>query len=170
MRRLLFGFSFAIALGALVLGGSAASGAAGFAAPRELVRPAPALVPTAAPEVSSVVLVERKVGCEPTAASTTASEGKQPSKGCGNGKCQTDKGETCATCAQDCGLCCGDGTCNPDHDETCDSCSVDCGACYCGNGLCDGIESTLTCPIDCGLSSFTVVDGYVRPNVGIVST
>lgn len=47
---------------------------------------------------------------------------------CGNGSCES--GETCSSCASDCGSCgpvCGDGTCN--GTETCSSCSSDCGAC-----------------------------------------
>jgi MYXO-CTERM domain-containing protein len=49
---------------------------------------------------------------------------------CGDGACST--GETCDTCAQDCGVCppppeCGDGTCN--GTETCGSCEADCGIC-----------------------------------------
>jgi hypothetical protein len=47
---------------------------------------------------------------------------------CGDTAC--DLGETCSTCATDCGVCpasCGDGTCA--DGETCSSCATDCGAC-----------------------------------------
>ena len=46
---------------------------------------------------------------------------------CGDGTCA---GETCESCAADCGPCgpaCGDGTC--DASESCDACASDCGAC-----------------------------------------
>lgn len=69
--------------------------------------------------------------------------------GCGNGVCS--EGETCATCAQDCGACdaCGDGICDTDAGETCKTCSRDCGACNtCGDGVCLG-ETTSSCPADC---------------------
>ncbi len=41
---------------------------------------------------------------------------------CGNGKCEG--GESCASCAKDCGGCCGNGKC--DHGETCTTCTKDC--------------------------------------------
>jgi hypothetical protein len=70
---------------------------------------------------------------------------------CGDGTC--DNGETCTSCALDCGFCpaCGDGTCNPG--ETCSSCPQDCGSCpvTCGNGFCDNGETCLSCPGDCGV-------------------
>lgn len=46
---------------------------------------------------------------------------------CGDSTC--NGGETCGSCAQDCGACpvCGDGTCN--GTENCSSCAQDCGAC-----------------------------------------
>jgi hypothetical protein len=47
---------------------------------------------------------------------------------------------------------CGDGTC--DGTETCLSCPADCGSCpavpVCGDGTCDGTETCLSCPADCG--------------------
>ena len=69
---------------------------------------------------------------------------------CGNGQCEP--GETCRTCANDCGVCpppvCGDGTC--DETESCESCSRDCGACpVCGDGICQANENFQTCPQDC---------------------
>jgi len=68
--------------------------------------------------------------------------------GCGNGVCA--EGETCATCAKDCGACktCGDGRC--DDNETCTTCPVDCGECpKCGDGRCRAGERTSSCPADC---------------------
>ena len=53
-------------------------------------------------------------------------DGGTPS--CGDGTC--DSGETCSTCASDCGACpatCGNGAC--DSGETCSTCASDCGAC-----------------------------------------
>lgn len=61
------------------------------------------------------------VVCAEIAASTCAAC-------CGNQMCEP--GETCAGCAQDCGVCpsaCGNGNC--EFDETCATCAQDCGAC-----------------------------------------
>lgn len=104
---------------------------------------------------------------------------------CGNGVCQP--GETCSSCAQDCGACppvcgdnvcdlaescsdcafdcgvcppeCGDGTC--DEGETCDTCESDCGACpeICGDGACEIGESCSTCVVDCGACPPVCGDG-----------
>ncbi|HEV8324180.1 MAG TPA: hypothetical protein VG389_21355 [Myxococcota bacterium] len=65
--------------------------------------------------------------------------------GCGDGIC--NGGETCSTCAADCGTCCGNGICS--GTETCSTCPSDCGAC-CGNGVCGGGETCSSCPGDCG--------------------
>jgi len=69
---------------------------------------------------------------------------------CGDGTCGF--GETCASCADDCGgACdvCGDATCGAT--ESCASCAVDCGLCRtCGNGVCQTGETCLDCPFDCG--------------------
>jgi hypothetical protein len=56
--------------------------------------------------------------------------GAPPPPVCGDGQC--NGGETCSTCATDCGACppppvCGDGVCQPS--ENCSSCATDCGAC-----------------------------------------
>ena len=96
---------------------------------------------------------------------------------CPNGKCESEKGETLATCAVDCHVC-GDGTCSlgesfqncePDccgvcgdgkcaHyvadgttycNETPTSCPSDCQQTACGNGTCEAGEDTFTCPTDC---------------------
>ena len=77
-----------------------------------------------------------------------------PPNSCGNGKC--DNGETCSTCALDCGVCpgCGDGICQsgPPNNETCASCPQDCGVCdFCGNGKCEApYETCANCVADCG--------------------
>ena len=70
---------------------------------------------------------------------------------CGDGTCSSARGETCSSCALDCGACptCGDGTCN--ISETCLSCVADCGTCMaCGDGTCSASESCMTCTLDCG--------------------
>lgn len=76
---------------------------------------------------------------------------------CGDGVCTPGTGESCTSCAADCGSCagCGDGTCSPSSGESCASCALDCGACApsCGNGACDGAETCSTCPGDCGACS-----------------
>lgn len=81
-------------------------------------------------------------GCVPTAAAPT----------CGDDACNGD--ETCATCAEDCGMCnapfCGDGACN--GDEYCGTRPGDCGGCptdACGDGICAGVETCLNCLDDC---------------------
>ena len=51
---------------------------------------------------------------------------------CGDGSCNIEVGEDCATCPVDCGSpcpTCGDGTCDPDFDEDCGTCPLDCGFC-----------------------------------------
>lgn len=70
---------------------------------------------------------------------------------CGDGLC--NGGETCMTCATDCGACppsCGDGVCG--SAETCTSCPPDCGACppRCGDGTCQSPETCTSCSADCG--------------------
>jgi len=52
---------------------------------------------------------------------------------CGDGTC--DVGESCGTCATDCGTCvCGDGTCSPGE---CSTCEADCpGGCSCPHDEC----------------------------------
>lgn len=77
-----------------------------------------------------------------------------PAASCGNSKC--DNGETCSSCAKDCGKCsakCGDGTCS--SDEHCKSCPADCGRCAagCGDGTCASTEDCSTCQPDCGKCS-----------------
>lgn len=72
---------------------------------------------------------------------------------CGDAAC--NGGETCSTCAADCGTCvpyCGDSTCN--GTETCSTCAADCGTCpsgpTCGTGVCEAGESCSSCLWDCG--------------------
>lgn len=74
----------------------------------------------AAPATSSI---DATVGAT---AQTSSSTGLQVA--CGDLVC--NGGETCMTCAQDCGACqgCGDGTCNAGT-EDCANCASDCGAC-----------------------------------------
>ena len=76
--------------------------------------------------------------------SSTASSMSTSSGGptCGDGECAP--GETCQTCAADCGGCCGDGVCA--GGETCQSCPTDCDCC--GNGTCEANEC-MFCPSDC---------------------
>jgi hypothetical protein len=77
---------------------------------------------------------------------------------CGDASC--NGGETCASCASDCGVCpppppaCGDGSCN--GTESCSTCATDCGTCpptdtdVCGSGVCMNEETCSNCPYDCG--------------------
>ena len=41
---------------------------------------------------------------------------------------------------------CGNGTCDPQFGEDSYSCSQDC---YCGDGVCEGSESSKSCATDC---------------------
>ena len=45
---------------------------------------------------------------------------------CGDGICDGLAGESCGSCADDCGDCCGDGICDGPEGENCDSCVEDC--------------------------------------------
>ncbi|WP_437550171.1 hypothetical protein WME97_06070 [Sorangium sp. So ce367] len=66
--------------------------------------------------------------------------GEGGASACGDLRCDT--GETCDSCADDCGVCppvCGDGTCEPDR-ENCQACATDCGVCppaECSHDLCE---------------------------------
>ncbi len=72
---------------------------------------------------------------------------------CGDAICSRTDGETCTTCAADCGACadtCGDGVCRAGDGESCSTCALDCGTCACGDGVCSEGETTATCAGDCG--------------------
>ncbi len=97
---------------------------------------------------------------------------------CGNGTCETDKGENCGNCTKDCicgvddvcfnGKCCTPEKCNERvcgvYPNKCGG-QVSCGKCgknyacvdgkcqaqqYCGDGTCGQNENCQTCPSDCG--------------------
>ncbi len=53
---------------------------------------------------------------------------------CGNGTCESSKGETAATCPSDCGQGSGSGS----------------STAVCGNGICEVGENQTSCPSDCG--------------------
>lgn len=67
---------------------------------------------------------------------------------CGDGECDEDGGETSATCAIDCGATCGDGACN--GGESAMDCPEDCGTC--GDEVCGEDEDEDGCCMDCGCS------------------
>ena len=50
---------------------------------------------------------------------------------------------------------CGDGICNPDDGESCATCATDCACGACGDGMCDffGGETQFNCPGDCACGS-----------------
>ena len=90
---------------------------------------------------------------------------------CGNGVCEAADGENCVTCAADCNgkqngkpssrYCCGDGggadpvpcsdgRCSASGNSFIDSSPAP--SC-CGDGACEGDETTANCGIDCGSCS-----------------
>ncbi|EFJ42133.1 hypothetical protein VOLCADRAFT_107390 [Volvox carteri f. nagariensis] len=92
---------------------------------------------------------------------------------CGDGTCST--GETCSSCAADCGACvvCGDGFCS--GGETCLTCQADCGTrlsngtlTCCGDGVCNAAdgETCASCPGDCGVCSTCNRNGICEPALG----
>lgn len=66
-------------------------------------------------------------GANPPMGGSGGSGAGTPGPTCGDGQC--NNGETCESCAGDCGACdpCGNGQC--DNGETCETCASDCGAC-----------------------------------------
>ncbi|MFQ5808958.1 MAG: S8 family serine peptidase [Armatimonadota bacterium] len=91
---------------------------------------------------------------------------------CGNGLCEAGDGEDCLSCPADCNgkqssnptgrFCCGDGEGEnplPCSDPICTSAGFGCTddpaapAC-CGDGACEGSETSASCPRDCGAPSF----------------
>lgn len=89
----------------------------------------------------------------PSAQSTTSAKGPVRPGQCGNGSCQSDKGETCANCAKDCGACptCNnDGRCDSGEDASCSDCGPGDPPVGCGDGICAWpFENINTCQIDC---------------------
>ncbi len=79
------------------------------------------------------------------------SPGTTPVASCGDRVCSA--GETCATCARDCGACasptpfCGDGTCQ--FGEHCGTCPEDCGDCAGGHVCCRHCGSGKPCGHQC---------------------
>lgn len=93
--------------------------------------------------------------CDPGAGETGANCPKDCSgPSCnGDGKCDFEAGEDPISCEKDCGnICLADGKCDP-KGETCKSCAVDCGPCLpsCGNKVCEPAkgEKVMNCPWDC---------------------
>ncbi len=94
---------------------------------------------------------------------------------CGNGVCEAGNGEDCVSCAADCNgrqsgnpnnrFCCGDGdgqnpvSCS---DSRCSASGFGCTTIpvnpftsCCGDLVCDGQETSLNCPLDCGACTVT---------------
>lgn len=101
---------------------------------------------------------------------------------CGNNVCETGGGENCLNCPEDCNgkqngkpsqrYCCGDGggqnpvscsniSCTADG-NTCDPFPL--GNACCGDGTCEGGETSGNCGIDCG--NGTCGDGVCDPGIG----
>ena len=88
---------------------------------------------------------------------------------CGDGVCDIAIGEDCVSCAADCNgvqggkpanrYCCGNGGTNPVgcNDARCDEGGFSCsdqtsGTSCCGDLVCEGIEDSCNCGVDCGSS------------------
>ena len=80
---------------------------------------------------------------------------------CGNGVCEAANGENCITCPSDCAgrqsgkptarFCCGFGGpnavgCDPTR---CGTCTTQSGSVCCGDGICNGTETSASCGRDC---------------------
>ena len=104
--------------------------------------------------------------CESGETTSTCPSDCKPTTVCGNGVCES--GETSSSCPDDCSLavCCANkgAACG-----TVSGCSGSCGSCdigmkctanqcvataTCGDGTCNGSETTATCPGDCPAASF----------------
>ncbi len=94
------------------------------------------------------------------------------SGGCGNGICEPALGEDCLSCASDCAgrqkgnpanrFCCGDGDGETPvgcSDLRCSTTGQSCSdlpappSC-CGDGVCEGVENSANCRVDCGGAPF----------------
>jgi hypothetical protein len=91
---------------------------------------------------------------------------------CGNGVCESSRGETASTCPDDCAtsFVCGNGVCEGTKGETCTNCSTDCGSCAAGqlnvywniNGTVDGSDKGTSWDTCAEVSASTVtvaIDG-----------
>ena len=98
-----------------------------------------------------------------------------PGASCGNGICEAGNGENCVNCAADCNgrqngnpgnrFCCGDGGGQNPVDcsdarctssgFSCTTIPVDPTSSCCGDLVCEGAESSLNCPLDCGACMIT---------------
>jgi len=83
---------------------------------------------------------------------------------CGNGKCEGD--ESCVKCPLDCGKCavlCGNKVCDTNKGENCNICPQDCKAgCegpVCGDGKCESGETEKSCAKDCKAAGPVCGDG-----------
>ncbi|HVJ16480.1 MAG TPA: discoidin domain-containing protein, partial [Polyangiaceae bacterium] len=84
---------------------------------------------------------------------------------CGNNNCEG--GETCDTCAGDCGACapvCGNGQCQ--SGETCTSCPADCGACSGGTCASNDLTTAGNLVTTSSPSQVTAASGAFDNNVG----
>ncbi len=96
---------------------------------------------------------------------------------CGNGICEAGNGEDCVSCAADCRgvqngkpsnrYCCGDGggqnpiLCSDGDGSVCNSGGFSCadvpavgGSYCCGDFICEGVEDSSNCALDCGAPAF----------------
>lgn len=96
---------------------------------------------------------------------------------CGDGVCNAGDGENCTTCPQDCNgrtggkparrFCCGfDVAYAVGCDGQCGACDTGTATTCCGDAVCGGSESSLTCERDCGAPALCG-DGTCDPGEGI---
>ncbi len=112
-------------------------------------------------------------GLKPISTAKPDSNGNCPQAGpgnlrlctkCGNGSCETDKGENMCNCPDDCKVVCGDGTCDSETGENCGTCPADCACAQgqtCYNNACCTPKTCADLGYECGSADdMTVV--YAR--------
>ncbi|RME20293.1 MAG: hypothetical protein D6806_16665, partial [Deltaproteobacteria bacterium] len=96
-----------------------------------------------------------------------ATVASSPLCACGDGTCDAAAGEDTVTCPADCGTTCGDGVCNGTESPL--DCPQDCGTC--GNGSCDAGEDQASCCTDCGCpSSYLCISNSCGPDPSLGDT
>jgi hypothetical protein len=109
-----------------------------------------------------------------SARETTSSCPSDCAPTCGDGICAVAPNggtgaESASNCAKDCAPTCGDGVCaivplSTYAKENAAAGPQDC-APVCGNGVCEGLETCLTCPMDCGCKLHAILHPHALKKV-----